>query len=177
MRRLLGILMIVATAVLLLEVSPGSAARGAPGAPPSVPDDTLAIIVNQSNTIDDLSLKDLRTVFLGERSHWPNGRRITLVMMDSGLSERKAVLRDVCHMTETEFSRHFLQGLFTGEVFVSPKTLSTSVGVRKFVFNVPGAIGYLRASDVDGSVKVIKVNGHRPDESDYPLRIEVRASK
>ena len=176
MRRLLGVLTIVAAAVLLLEVSPGSAAGGWPPAP-SVPDDTLAIIVNQSNTIDDLSLKDLRTVFLGERSHWPNGRRITLVMMDPGLSERKAVLRDVCHMNETEFSRHFLQGLFTGEVFVSPKTLSTSVGVRKFVFNVPGAIGYLRASDVDGSVKVIKVNGHRPDESDYPLRIEVRASK
>jgi hypothetical protein len=176
MRRLLGVLTIVAAAVLLLEVSPGSAAGGGPPAP-SVPDDTLAIIVNQSNTIDDLSLKDLKTVFLGERSHWPNGRRITLVMMDPGLSERKAVLRDVCHMNETEFSRHFLQGLFTGEVFVSPKTLSTSVGVRKFVFNVPGAIGYLRASDVDGSVKVIKVNGHRPDESDYPLRIEVRASK
>jgi phosphate transport system substrate-binding protein len=176
MRRLLGILTIVAAAILLLEVSPGSAAGGAPPAP-SVPDDTLAIIVNQSNTIDDLSLKDLRTVFLGERSHWPNGRRITLVMMDPGLSERKAVLRDVCHMNETEFSRHFLQGLFTGEVFVSPKTLSTSVGVRKFVFNVPGAIGYLRASDVDGTVKVIKVNGHRPDEADYPLRIEIRASK
>jgi hypothetical protein len=51
------------------------------------------------------------------------------------------------------------------------------VGVRKFVFNVPGAIGYLRASDVDGSVKVIKVSGHRPEEADYPLRIEVRASK
>jgi len=168
--------MIVAAAVLLLEVSSGSAAGGA-SAPPAVPDDTIAIIVNQSNTIDDLSLKDLRTVFLGERSHWPNGRRITLVMMDPGLSERRAVLRDVCRMSETEFSRHFLQGLFTGEVFVSPKTLSTSVGVRKFVFNVPGAIGYLRASDVDSTVKVIKVNGHRPEEADYPLRIEVRASK
>ena len=176
MRRLLGILTIVAAAVLLQEASPGSAARSA-SAPPAVPDDTLAIIVNQSNTIDDLSLKELRTVFLGERSHWPNGRRITLVMMDPGMSERKAVLRDVCHMNETEFSRHFLQGLFTGEVFVSPKTLSTSVGVRKFVFNVPGAIGYLRASDVDGTVKVIKVNGHRPDEADYPLRIELRAAK
>jgi hypothetical protein len=127
MRRLLGVLTIVAAAVLLLEVSP-SAAGGASAPLPSSSDDTIAIIVNQSNTIDDLSLKELRTVFLGERSHWPNGRRITLVMMDPGLSERKALLRDVCHMNETEFSRHFLQGLFTGEVFVSPKTLSTSVG-------------------------------------------------
>ena len=133
--------------------------------------------MNQSNTIDDLSLKDLRTVFLGERSHWPNGRRITLVMMDPGLSERRAVLRDVCRMSETEFSRHFLQGLFTGEVFVSPKTLSTPVGVRKFVFNVPGAIGYVRASDVDETVKVIGVNGRKLDDPEYPLRIDVRAAK
>ncbi len=177
MRRLLGILTMVAAAVLLLEVSPGGAVPAAsPGAPPGA-DDALAIIVNQTNPVDDLSLKELRTVFLGERSHWPNGRRITLVMMDPGLSERRAVLRDVCRMNETEFSRHFLQGLFTGEVFVSPKTLSTAVGVKKFVFNVPGAIGYLRASDVDGTVKVIKVNGHRVEDTDYPLRIELRAAK
>src|SRR6266581_2885279 len=177
MRRVLGILTIVALAVLLLEVSSGGAMPGLAAPSPSVADDTLAIIVNQANPVDDLSLKELRTVFLGERSHWSNGRRITLVMMDPGLSERKAVLRDVCRMNENEFSRHFLQGLFTGEVFVSPKTLATPVGVRKFVFNVPGAIGYLRASDVDNTVKVIKVNGHRLDDADYPLRIEVRASK
>ncbi len=177
MRRLLGILTIVAVAVLLLEVSPGRAVpAGLPGAQAAT-EDALAIIVNQTNPVDDLSLKELRTVFLGERSHWPNGRRITLVMMDPGLWERKAVLREVCRMTETEFSRHFLQGLFTGEVFVSPKTLSTPVGVRKFVFNVPGAIGYLRAADVDGTVKVIKVNGHGVEDPDYPLRIEVRAAK
>lgn len=177
MRRVWGMLGIVGLAVLLLEVSPG-AARGGPSPPAQVnADQNLAIIVNQANTVDDISLKELRTVFLGERSHWPNGRRITLVMMDPGMLERKAVLRDICRMSETEFSRHFLQGLFTGEVFVSPKTLSTPTGVRKFIFNVPGAIGYVRASDIDTTVKVIKVNGHAVDDPDYPLRIEARASK
>jgi phosphate transport system substrate-binding protein len=176
MRRLLGVLTLMAIAVLLLEVCPDSA-EGKGGPQTAGTDDVLAIIVNQANTINDISLKELRTVFLGERSHWPNGRRITLVMMDTGLAERKAVLRDICHMSETEFSRHFLQGLFTGEVFVSPKTLSTPTGVRKFVFNVPGAIGYVRASDVDETVKAIRVNGHGLDDPEYPLRIEVRSSK
>lgn len=176
MRRLLGVLTLMVMAVLLLEVCPDWAeGRAAPSAAGT--DESLAIIVNQANTINDISLKELRTIFLGERSHWPNGRRITLVMMDPGLGERKAVLRDICRMSETEFSRHFLQGLFTGEVFVSPKTLSTPTGVRKFVFNVPGAIGYVRASDVDGTVKAIRVNGHGPDDSEYPLRIEVRNAK
>jgi ABC-type phosphate transport system substrate-binding protein len=178
MRRLLAVLSIVAIAVLLLEVSPGAARGGAtaPGQASAV-DQNLAIIVNQANTVDDISLKELRTVFLGERSHWPNGRRITLVMMDPGMEERNAVLRDICRMSETEFSRHFLRGLFTGEVFVSPKTLSSPTGVRKFVFNVPGAIGYVRAADVDGTVKVIKVNGHGIDDADYPLHMELKASK
>jgi len=165
----------IAALCLLLNTPSGGAAVS--GVSASVPEDNLAVIVNQSNPIEDLSLKELKAVFLGERSHWPNGRRITLVMMDPGVPERKAVLRDVCHMSETEFSRHFLQGLFTGEVFVSPKTLSTPVGVRKFVFNVPGAIGYVKASDLDGTVKVIHINGRSVDDAEYPLRIEPRPAK
>ena len=85
----------------------------------------LAIVVNQSNPVKDLSMADLRRVFRGERGHWPNGRRITLVMLEQGWPERAAVLSSVYHMDETEFNNHFLHGLFTGEVFVSPKTLST----------------------------------------------------
>ena len=139
--------------------------------------DSLAIVVNQSNPVENLSSTELRAVFLGERSHWPNGRRITLVMMEPGQPEREAVLHDVCRMSESDFRRRFLQGLLTGEVLVSPKTLSTPVGVRKFVFNVPGAIGYLRPEDLDDSVKVIKIDGHLPNDADYSLHIPLRAER
>ena len=47
------------------------------------PKESLAIIVNRDNPVENLSMAELRTVFLGERSHWPNGRRITLVMMET----------------------------------------------------------------------------------------------
>jgi phosphate transport system substrate-binding protein len=134
-------------------------------------EDGLAIIVNQSNPVENLSSAELRKVFLGEKSHWTNGRRITLVMMDPG-AERKSVLRDIYHMNENDFGNHFIHGLFTGEVFVSPKTLATPVDVRKFVFNVPGAIGYLRAADVDSSVKVVRIDGRLPDDKEYKLRVQ-----
>jgi ABC-type phosphate transport system substrate-binding protein len=135
----------------------------------------LAIIVNTTNPVESLSLAELRKVFLGERSHWPSGRRITLVMMEPGQPERRALLRDVCQMNESDFSRHFLHGVFTGEVFVSPKTLASPVGVRKFIFNVPGAIGYVRASEVDSSVKAIRVDGHLPADREYSLHLQPRA--
>jgi ABC-type phosphate transport system substrate-binding protein len=131
----------------------------------------LAIIVNRDNSVEGLSMAELRAIFLGERSHWANGRRITLVMMEPGQAERDTVVRDVCRMSDSDLRRRYLQGLLTGEVLVSPKTLANAVGVRKFVFNVPGAIGYLRPEDVDDSVKVIRIDGHLPGDSEYPLKI------
>jgi phosphate transport system substrate-binding protein len=132
----------------------------------------LAIVVNRSNPMDDLSSAELRRVFLGERSHWSNGRRITLVMRAPGEPERKTILRDVCGMNEDQLKTHVLHGLFTGEILVSPKILDTPAGVRKFVFNVPGAIGYLRISDVDDSVKIVRVDALLPSDRDYRLRVQ-----
>jgi ABC-type phosphate transport system substrate-binding protein len=164
----------IAVLVLLADVCAQKTVRASADAQ-SPADESIAIVVNQENSVDNLSMKDLRTVFLGERSHWANGRRITLVMMEPGALERKAILRDIYRMSETDFNRHFLQGLFTGEVFVSPKTLATPVGVRKFIFNVPGAIGYVRSSDVDSMVKVIRIDGRLPDDKDYELRLLPRS--
>lgn len=141
------------------------------------PKEGLAIVVNRENPVENLSMAELRTVFLGERSHWPNGRRITLVMMEPGQPERDTMLRDVCRMSEPDLRRRYLQGLLTGEVLVSPKTLANPLGVRKFVFNVPGAIGYLRPEDVDDSVKVIRIDGHLPGDAEYPLKIEERSER
>jgi ABC-type phosphate transport system substrate-binding protein len=168
-------LIIALVLVLLADGSGQRTVRASADVPTSLsPDETIAIVVNQENTIDNLTMKDLRSIFLGERSHWPNGRRITLVMLEPGQLERKAILRDIYRMNETDFSRHFLQGLFTGEVFVSPKTLASPVGVRKFIFNVPGAIGYVRASDVDSTVKVVRIDGRLPEDKDYEVRLQPR---
>ena len=95
-------------------------------------------------------------------------------MLDASQPERKVVLRDIYGMSEKDFNNHFIQGAFSGEVFVSPKTLANSADVIKFVFNVPGAIGYVLASEVDSSVKVLRVDGRLPDDKDYRFRLAAR---
>ena len=143
------------------------------GTPPetTVPTEPLVIVVNRSNPIDDLSFAELRKVVLGNRSHWPNGRRITLVMREPGEPERETILREVCGLTEDQLKNHFLHGLYTGEILVSPKILSSATGVRKFIFNVPGAIGYLRIGDVDPTVKVVRIDELLPEDKGYKLRV------
>lgn len=170
-RRTAILVAILAAAAALLQWTPQ--ARVEASRPKQ---ESLAVIVNLANPTDTMPFTELRAVFLGERSHWPNGRRITLVMMEPG-PEREAVLHQICRMSDADFRRHFLQGLFTGEVLVSPKTLATPVGVRKFVFNVPGAIGYVRPEDVDESVKVLRIDGHLPGDPEYPLRIPDRPER
>jgi ABC-type phosphate transport system substrate-binding protein len=167
--------MLVACALLL----PNSCAQTT-GPSASTSDQTveaLAIVVNVTNPVQDISFSELRRIFLGERSHWPNGRRITLVMMEPNTAERKTVLHEICRMNEDDFRKNFLQRLFTGEAIVSPKTLASPIGVRKFIFNVPGAIGYVRATDVDSSVKVLRIDGRMPDDKAYRLVIDAHASK
>lgn len=132
----------------------------------------LAIIVNRSNPVENLSLGELRKIFMGERSRWPSGHRVVVAMMESGNSERDTILRTVYDMNENSYRDYFLRGTYTGDVPASPKTLSAPVILRKFVFNTPGAIGYLRASDVDESVKVVSIDGRLPEDLDYKLRME-----
>ena len=63
-------------------------------------------------------------------------------------------------------------GIPAEATLAAPKALPSSAEVLKFVLNVPGAIGYVRASDVDATVKVIHVDGHLPSDKDYALHIE-----
>ena len=140
----------------------------------SPPPEALVIVVNRSNELDNLSLSDLRRIFLGRRSHWANGRRITLVMREPGDPERRVVIREICGMTEDQLKTQFIRGLYTGEILTTPKTLATPAGVRKFIFNVPGAIGYLRLSDVDASVKSVRIDGILPEERGYRFHVRVQ---
>lgn len=137
---------------------------------PPVTDDPLVIIVNKSNPIDNLSFADLRKTFLAENRVWPNGRRITIVMREQGQADRAAMLRQIYRMSEGEYNRYFLQAVFNGTVQGPPKSLTTADGMRKFVFNVPSAVGYIRNSEIDATVKVIRVDGLSCDAPDYKLK-------
>jgi len=153
-----------ALAALVAAVKPGPV-----GAQDTEP---LAIVVNRSNPLSEISLSDLRRLYRGKRSRWSNGRRVTLVMRDPGTPEREAILQTLYGVDEDEYRRGFLQAVFTGEANSAPRVLASPNGVLRFVFNVPGAIGYVRASEVDASVKTLRVDGRLPGEAGYRLEVQ-----
>ena len=140
-------------------------------------DECLAILVNRSNPVENLSFAELRKVFLGEQNHWSDGRRITVVMLESGKPERQVVLTRIYKMEDKDFNAYFLHHVFTGEIHAAPTTLTTPGEVLKFVSNVQGAIGYLRTTAVDESVKVVRVDSLLPCDKDYSIRMHPKPVK
>jgi hypothetical protein len=133
--------------------------------------DHLAVIVNLANPVEDLSLKELRNIVMVERTHWPDGRKITVALREPGPPERQAVLSLVYGMNEAGFTRYFLRATFTGQIPNGPRMLSTSELVRRFLVNVPGAIGFVRQIDADMSVKTVRIDGRMPGAPDYSLTV------
>ena len=155
-----------------LLASGGLVVVGPSSKPTAAPDGgrvPLAVIVNRSNPVDAVGRNELRTLFLGERTTWPHGRRVTLVLREPGQPERVGALRLIYGMSEDDVTRHFIHQTFTGSTATGPRAVATPDGVKRFVFNVPGAIGVIRLADVDDTVKVLKVNGVSPGDPHYPL--------
>ena len=135
----------------------------------------LAIVVNRANPVDNLTLAELRRVFTFETQKWPNGRKITLVLREKGQPERGDAIRLVSGMSEAQYNRHVLYERFRGSVRSDPRSIESAGAMLRFVFNAPGAIGYVPADQVDDTTKVLRIDGLLPTDDGYPLRRGVRA--
>jgi ABC-type phosphate transport system substrate-binding protein len=122
---------------------------------PSIAGDQIAIVVNTSNNVSGLSAADLHKIFLGEKSTWPNGKHVFLIMAPSGSPERAVILANICKMSEGDYAKYILQATFTGAIAAPPKEIESAAQIKQTVAANPGAIGYVKAQDVDDTVKVV----------------------
>ena len=151
---------------------------GPPDARAQVPGtDALAIIVHRSNPIEALTKTELRRIFMLETQTWPHGRKITVVLREKGQSERAEAIRIICGLSEPDFEQYVLFQTFRGTVNRAPRSIQSARAMLRFIFNTPGAIGYVRADEVDEAVKVLKIDGRLPGEATYPLRRAARVGK
>jgi ABC-type phosphate transport system substrate-binding protein len=113
------------------------------------------VVVNKSNSIGPLSREEVRRMFMGDKSSWPGGKRITVLMLAVDQPERAVILREVLKMNESDYTKYFLQAAFTGRVLAAPKDLPSPAQMKARLAANPNAIGYLNKQDVDDSVRVL----------------------
>jgi ABC-type phosphate transport system substrate-binding protein len=123
--------------------------------------DPIVVIVNNANPVDNLSIGELKKLFLGDRSRWDTGKAVAPVMPGPGAPERSAFLKIVCGMNDADLGKYFLQAAFTGKSATPPKEVGSAAAVKSFVAASPGGIGFLKAGDLpagDTTVKAVRVD-------------------
>lgn len=133
-------------------------------------DRAVAIVVNPSTAVNDLSLLELRNVFLGERQFWNDGSRIVLLVRAPVAYERDVVLNKIYRMDESQYRQYWIAKVFRAEVSSGPKIVYSNDMTRQLVTALAGAVGFIPASDVSPEMKVVRINGKLPGDPDYPLQ-------
>ena len=134
--------------------------------------DDVAVIVHKSNPVEGLTLGELRKIVMGTQAKWPDGKKMAVLMTTPGQPERDSTLKIVCSMKETDFTLHFMHASFSGETADPPRAVGSGLQVRQAVAGAANAVGFIKASQLDGSVKVITIDGSRPGEPAYKLKVK-----
>ncbi len=158
-------LVVMAALWMVLGASPAEAAG-----------DPIVVIVNKSNPVENLSMEELKKLFLSDRSRWDTGKAVAPVILPPGTPERTAFLKMVCGMSDAEMSKYFMQAAFTGKSATPPKQVSSAAALKAFVAESPGAIGFVKGMDFhgdgsDGGVKAVKVDSAAAGDSGYKLKM------
>jgi ABC-type phosphate transport system substrate-binding protein len=132
----------------------------------------VAIVVNKENPVDELSMKELRAIFELQQQFWKNGNRVSLVTQQAGQPEKKLVLRLVYGRTEDALNRYWMNRMFKAEIAAIPKPRASNDEVKQVISRLPNGIGFIDASAVDATVKVLRIDGHLPGDVAYALHAD-----
>jgi phosphate transport system substrate-binding protein len=130
----------------------------------------LAIVVHKDTAADDVTMGELRNIFMANKQFWPNRSRIILLVRAPESDERDYVLNTIYQMDEDAFRKYWIAKMFRAEVPRGPKIVFSSDMTLDLVVAIPGSISFMRADQVSDAVKVLRVDGKLPSEDGYPLK-------
>ena len=134
-----------------LAWSSGSAAGG----------EVLAVIVNKANPVGSLAQNDLRPLFQTTKKAWGSGEDALPINLPEDNLLRNEFDQAVLGLDPERVARYWTDRKVRGGARPPVRVPNTSA-VLKAVATKPGAIGYVRLSEVNNSVKIVaKISGGR----------------
>ena len=129
-----------------------------------------AIVVHKSTTVENLSLDELRNIFLANQQFWPDRTRIILLVRAPKSEERDFVLNTIYQMDEARFRQYWIAKMFRAEVQRGPKIVFSTDMMLELVIAIPGSISFVSADEVTDEVRVVRIDGKLPSDPGYPLK-------
>ncbi len=128
--------------------------------------DGLPILVHPSNPVKNLTIKQIRDIYIGKISNWNQiggaNKKIVMISRDTNSGTYETFYKLV--MTEKvngEKTKH--------KIAKTAEYVGSNGAIRQRVQSTPAAIGYAGLGFVDKSVKALDVNGIYPTEETVKL--------
>jgi ABC-type phosphate transport system substrate-binding protein len=114
----------------------------------------VVAVVSAKSPIAALSQSQVADIFLGRASYFPDGVQAVPIDQVEGSITRVEFYAKVIGKTPAQIKAYWSKIIFTGRG-QPPPTVSSSAEVKKRLVENPAAIGYIDASMVDDSVRVV----------------------
>jgi hypothetical protein len=149
----------------LLAALTATAGTGSGPSPPL----RLAVIVHPEVEVTDLSLEELKSIISMERQFWPSKRRPVILLRPSQSTEMKVILDVVLKKPYEDVRREWVRKLYAGEIPSLPSIVRTPSAVVQAVKRTPGAISFVSTAEPLQGVRLLSIDGIRPDHPAYAL--------
>jgi ABC-type phosphate transport system substrate-binding protein len=113
----------------------------------------VVVIVNKDN--DNAINKALvAKIYRGQMRQWSGGEKIILLDLPESSPTRESFSSDIVGKSESSLKYAWAQLMFSGAA-VPPKEVQSDEEMKKYVSDNKNAIGYIKASSLDSSVKAV----------------------
>ena len=114
------------------------------------------VVVHSKLKRSQISKDELRDIYLGNRTHWEDGKRIRAAQVDlPTVTEEFSMV--ILNLSVFQFESHWRRKLFSGQG-LPPKKLMDDAAVISFVARNKGAIGFIKSKMSSKDTKVLKVS-------------------
>lgn len=142
---------IISAAIVIAFALTGTAFPGAAA------QTSVKVIVNPGVDVNSMSQAELARIYLGKKTLWDTGSRITPSLLDEKSPLTEEFLQESVRKTVRQYRAYWKRHLFSGKG-TAPKTFNSSEQVANFVAENPGGIGVVDAAFEDDRVKVVDLS-------------------
>lgn len=113
----------------------------------------LLVIASPQVPVDTVSMSDMAAIYTLKRIYWANNIPVVPVNRETNSPAREKFSEAVFNLSPPELAEYWNQLRFKGKL--PPLVQTSDQAVLGFVRSVPGAIGYIDASQPATGVKVL----------------------
>jgi hypothetical protein len=106
------------------------------------PSDTELILIGNNTDLNAVKWQQVVAIFRGEKSFWPNGSVVVLVLPASNLESSKDVAKQVYSTSVAGMQKFWLSLVFQGRG-KPPVFIASEEEIIKFVSQTPGAVALI----------------------------------